>query len=226
MRANPALRAQLKKPMLWLLLAYPCFVGVGSLGILELFRLAPETFRALPLLGRAGTVGLLLLFWIVLSGPVFYVFVLFASFPLWERISAEVERLSRGGVPLVKPSLSERVLDGGMRFCLFVVVLVISLILGLLGFGLISPILFGILCLLDSSASVFSRRRIFLAGQIRLVFRCRGWWAVAMMGGLISLLPLINLLFLPYLVVISTLLCLPQFDPKAPLVRVTSNLDA
>jgi CysZ protein len=193
------------KPLLAALAVYVTLgVGVWLLVMPLLIRWLQWGSGAEWLVGILVSV-LILALWILLFS---YVFVLlsslFSSF-LWDRLAEQVEIVDGGGASAVSLSRSALIMDALARFAL-------ALFVGILAFGCafvigpFAPLLAAaLLGLLDFTAPANLRRGRTLGAQWSRVFR-RKSLGFALTAGLLSLLPIVNVLLLPGLVAGGTLL--------------------
>ncbi len=208
------IRLVLSVPRLWsycwkpLLAALAVYVALGA-GVWLL--VVPLLIRRLPWGSGAEWLAgilvslLILALWLLLFS---YAFVLlsslFSSF-LWDRLTEQVEILDGGGAPAVPLPRSALILDALKRLAL-------ALCVGMLAFGCafvtgpFAPLLAAaLLGLLDFTAPAYLRRGRTLGAQWSRVFR-RSSLGFALTAGLLSLLPVVNVLLLPGLVAGGTLL--------------------
>jgi uncharacterized protein involved in cysteine biosynthesis len=159
-------------------------------------------------LGNAGNVLVLVAYgaaWFFLSGLVFLGIMSLLSSLMWDKLSVEVESLL-GPVASRKIPLAAVIADSAKRtiFTLFLAVL------GLLG-GLCIPLLCPILAaayvgLLDYTAPAFARRGKLLRDQRRDLKKLKNRYDFALVAGLITLVPLLNVIMLPFLVAAGTVM--------------------
>jgi CysZ protein len=208
------IRLVLSVPRLWsycwkpLLAALAVYVALGA-GVWLL--VVPLLIRRLPWGSGAEWLAgilvslLILALWLLLFS---YAFVLlsslFSSF-LWDRLTEQVEILDGGGAPAVPLPRAALILDALKRLAL-------ALCVGMLAFGCafvtgpFAPLLAAaLLGLLDFTAPAYLRRGRTLGAQWSRVLRQRSL-GFALTAGLLSLLPVVNVLLLPGLVAGGTLL--------------------
>jgi len=73
--------------------------------------------------------------------------------------------------------------------------------------GWLGPVLGGILSLFDFTAPYMLRRNLTFGKQWGHVFKLQGWFGFAVFGGIITLIPLVNILMLPVMVAGGTIMC-------------------
>lgn len=205
MLSVPRLWSYCWKPLLAALAVYVALgAGVWLLVVPLLIRRLPWGSGAEWLAGILVSL-LILALWLLLFS---YAFVLlsslFSSF-LWDRLTEQVEILDGGGAPAVPLPRSALILDALKRLAL-------ALCVGMLAFGCafvtgpFAPLLAAaLLGLLDFTAPAYLRRGRTLGAQWSRVFRQRSL-GFALTAGLLSLLPVVNVLLLPGLVAGGTLL--------------------
>lgn len=208
------IRLVLSVPRLWIYCWKPLLAALGAYVVLG----AGVWLLVVPLLIRQLQWGsgaewltgilvslLILTLWLLLFS---YAFVLlsslFSSF-LWDRLTEQVELLDGGGAAAVPLSRSALIVDALTRLAL-------ALFVGTLAFGCafvigpFAPLLAAaLLGLLDFTAPAYLRRGRTFGAQWSRVFRWRSL-GFALTAGLLSLLPVVNVLLLPGLVAGGTLL--------------------
>lgn len=159
-------------------------------------------------LGDVGNAIVLLVYgaaWFFLSGIVFLGIMSFLSSLMWDKLSEEVEALI-GPVTARKLPVPALLADSVKR-----TILTISLaLLGLIG-GLCVPVVCPILVasyvgLLDFTAPAFARRGKLLRQQRRELKLLKSRHEFAVASGLITLVPILNVLMLPLLVAAGTIM--------------------
>ena len=202
------------KPLVLALIAYVA-LGVGAWALL-----APRASRWAADLGVSGWVGglgatvLVAVAWVLLFSTLFVVLAGVLGGFFWDKLAAEVEALdggalmNQGSTGVVALGTGAVVADSVRRLVLAVVVAIAALI-GALAVGPLAPILgwvaAGFLGLLDYSAPAALRRGWTLREQMGRVVK-RSSLPFAMVVGVVSLLPFVNLLLWPASVAGGTLL--------------------
>lgn len=144
------------------------------------------------------------LLWWFLSGVVFVSMAGLLSSVLWDRLSYEVERSIDPNPPKEQTNWSEWLIDALPRAGFAALIFCGSL--GCFWLLPVSVALASWLCLYDYTASPYLRRGIPFHKQFGLAIRCKGWPTFALTCGLLTLLPLVNVLLLPGLVAGGTLM--------------------
>jgi uncharacterized protein involved in cysteine biosynthesis len=202
-REHRHLRAYAIKPWLWSTLV---FLGVVVLGY---FLLVPPLQRMVAGYGQFAQTFITILYfitWIFISGIVFLALTSFLGSFIWDKLSIEVERLIGVQPQTYEPprvtQISESVKRGVLALCL-----------AALGFGcgfvlpVVAPALVaGYVALLDFTASGFSRRRMSLRAQMRNLKKLNGWQPFLVVGGILTLIPIVNALALPIMVAAGTIM--------------------
>lgn len=197
-------------PMLWSLLLYATIVVGGYFAIVPILETWIKQVGAGEYARVVGS-GVYLVLWIFLSGTVFLSVAGIMSSFFWDGLSKKVEIKVYGSVQELKHTLPIVFVDavGRMFFSCFIAVF--SLLLGFCCFGIVGVVLAAWLSLYDYTACAFLRRGVTFGKQFTLAYRCKGWPGFALGAGLLTLLPLINVLMLPALVAGGTLLCADTF---------------
>jgi uncharacterized protein involved in cysteine biosynthesis len=194
-----------------LILAFSAYIGLGAIAWM---MLAPQAARWASGFGVSGWLGslaaslLLIVVWVFLFSTLFVALAgVFGGF-LWEKLAEEVEELDGGAAPAVKLSGGALATDSIARMFLAVFVGVAALI-GALVSGPLAPVVgwaaAALLGLLDYTAPASLRRGRILGPQARQILR-RSSVGFAAVVGVITLLPIINLLLWPVCVTGGTLL--------------------
>ncbi len=150
-----------------------------------------------------ATAAYLILLWFVASVLFITIAGLTSSF-LWDRLSYEVERTVRPAPPKHETTWPIWVADALPRTGFATLIFC-----GSVGCFWILPIgvaLASWLCLYDYSACAYLRRGISFPVQFRSVFKNKGWPTFALTCGLLTLIPIVNVLLLPGLVAAGTLM--------------------
>jgi CysZ protein len=193
------------KPLLAALAVYLMLgLGVWLLVMPQLIRRLQWGSGAEWLVGILVSV-LILTLWLLLFSYAFVLLCSLFSSLLWDRLAEQVEILAGGGAAGVSLARSVLLLDALARFAL-------TLFVGALAFGCafvigpLAPLLAAaLLGLLDFTAPAYLRRGRTLGAQWSRVFRWKSL-GFALTAGLLSLLPVVNVLLLPGLVAGGTLL--------------------
>lgn len=165
--------------------------------------------------GLASLFSIVLL-WVAL-GPAFLGLGMFFSVFHWEELSREVEREVHG--PNVPNHVTPHVVgiwDGIKRTPRGIFVMVLSLLLSPILFGLLSAGLTGYQSAYDLTGPAFARRGVFWSEQKRFASRVRGRGGLMLAAGIISLVPILNLLLIPSLVAGATLLVAREYPHGCP----------
>ena len=206
-------------PYVWkpMLISGAIFLGIVALGyvflvpriadVLEWMKV-PESFAR-----GAGIVIYAVLWWFA-AGVVYLGLAGFFSSLLWEKLSLEVERKVRGFAPESRIPLPIVLLDSFSRMIFSVGIAIAALLFGFWCMPM-AVLLAGWLSLYDYTAPAYLRRGVPFALQFRRAFRLRGWPGFAISCGVLSLIPLVNVLLMPALVAGGTMLCADTDDAKA-----------
>ena len=161
--------------------------------------------------------------WLVFSGAVFTALVGSVSPFLWDRLSLRIEEKVLGIPPDHTPSTIVVIGDGVARVVMSVVIAVVAVLLSCFTFGFIGILAAGLIGLFDFTAPAFLRRGMLLGDQARVMFRARGWSSYALGCGVISSIPIINVISLPALVAGGTLLCIEHHATGASAASTRLN---
>lgn len=196
-------------PFLWrpMLASGVAFLMIFTLGYMIVVpRLAGQLDRlglGERVTGGTAAVAYALLWWL-LSGVIFVTMAGLLSSILWDRLSYEVERTVHDSPPKQDTNYREWLADALPRTAFAFLIFCGSL--GCFWIPPISVLLASWLCLYDYTASPYLRRDVSFIRQFGRVFGCKGWPTFALTCGLLTLLPLINVLILPALVAGGTLM--------------------
>ncbi len=193
------------KPMAWSALLYLLIVFAGYWLIVPPIQGLFESW-GVGWFGEAIGVLIYLVAWFFLSGMVFLALVSFMSSLMWDRMSAEVELIAMGTAPSHPVGTAAQIGDSIQRTLLTLVLSVIGLLSGLC-IPLVGPLLVAAyIGLLDFTAPAFVRRGKLLGAQKRELKRLKSRHEFALVAGVLSLVPLLNVFMLPILVVAGTLM--------------------
>jgi uncharacterized protein involved in cysteine biosynthesis len=137
---------------------------------------------------------------------------------LWEKLSLEVEFMTTGNRIETKLSTSKIVGDSVLRGSVALGVAMLSLCCGWTFFGIPAILLAGWMGLYDYTSSAYMRRGIVFADQPRQVRLLPGRFGFLVGSGLITLIPLLNVVMLPCLVAAGTLMVV-EGEKGLPLPR-------
>lgn len=213
------LRAYVWRPMVLagvvylLVLVVLLIVAVPTAGALA------ERLGMTRVVGQALGGVLVLAGWFLAAGVLYLGLAGILSAFSWDRLSSEVERRAFGSVVGRTPSLGRVVLDASIRLPFTVVMVILSVLLGWVCFGIVGVLLAGVLGLSDYTSCAFARRGKFFPGQLRAALRLKEARAFVISSGLLTLIPLVNVLMLPALVAGGTLL-VRESDPAVKERRV------
>jgi uncharacterized protein involved in cysteine biosynthesis len=197
-------------PLFWTAALY---IGIAFAGYL-LF--VPWLASGLDRLGvGAAATPLYLIVWILLSGITFLpVATLLGSF-VWDQLSQEVEQLVAGSCPISPFSRREMTRDAVGRFLFG---LLLSLLAVMAGFCLpvLGPLLVsGYVGMLDFTAPSMTRRGFLLRTQRSGLRRLRGSIGFFAIAGLLTLIPIVNVITFPLMVAAGSIMVL-RSHPTPP----------
>lgn len=159
--------------------------------------------RILALLGANLVYGILLFFG---SGILFLALAAFCCSMLFDRLSSEVEGLIGNTVRPVRLGCGRMALDTGMRLVALCAVSLIGFGCGWLFAGLGPVVVAALFSLWDYTAPFYLRRGVTFGAQSARAFRLPGKAGFMAIGGLLSLVPIVNVLMLPAMVAGGTML--------------------
>lgn len=209
-----AIRLIGRHPRLWRYIVQPLLVSALVFVLVVVagyFLIVPPVGRLLTGWGlpanASSAVGFLAYVgvWFFIAGIVFIAIASFFSSILWDRLSIEVEELVVGSAIQRSPSNSVVLMDSAKRLLLTLCMAILALcatVVPVVGPALVA----GFIGTLDYTANAYIRRNILLGGQRKLVFRVPGWTGFYLVAGIITLLPLVNLLMLPVMVTAGTIM--------------------
>lgn len=213
-----------KTPGLWpmasapLVIASIAYVLVLVLGFSAVVPRMTEWVAGLGLPEGVGWVTGSTLFavvWVFVSGPLFLVAFCTVAVFAWDKLSRGVEIAVNGTAPALRLSASAILVDIAVRVFIAVTAGIVILVLGMVGLGLVGALIAGWMLLYDLTAATYARRGFNAFGQSRFVHHCPGWISFWLTGAVLSLIPGLNVLFLPAFVVGATLMVLDS-ERKTP----------
>jgi uncharacterized protein involved in cysteine biosynthesis len=214
------------KPALWPYVWKPMALGAAVFAAvlcLAWFLVAPFIQGLVAGWGAPGWLGGVLAAGVYLAALFFFGGTIYLglcgllSAFLWDKLSLEVEKLVSERPPQAR--LSFWVLCGdAIPRCVFSgLVAVSAFACGWLTFGIAAMALAGWLGLYDYTSCAYLRRGITFRRQFGEAFRCRAWPGFAATSGIVTLIPLLNVLMLPALVAGGTLMLVDsESRPKGP----------
>jgi uncharacterized protein involved in cysteine biosynthesis len=202
------LRAVVWKPLIYSAVLFFLTFTIGW------FLLVPRVSRWGTALGLyAGVANILsvlgyIVIWWLCAGMLYLTISGFLSSLLWDDLSGKVEESRTGQSSHVPLPFATLMADAILRLVFSSLICVATLASGCLSFGVLGVVFAGWLGLYDYSACAFLRKGIPFSSQFSRVFRCEGWMGFALVSGVVSLVPIVNVLAMPALVAGGTLLCL------------------
>lgn len=154
------------------------------------------------------------LIFFVISGTVFFMLNGILSGLLWDDLSRESEERAFGTAPQYQTPFGRSVADSIARIPSTVGWSIIGIFLGFTPFGIGSSWPNGRMCINDFTAPAYARRQLYFPAQKARANKLRSAQSYAWTCGLISLVPLVNLICLPGMVVGATLMVRAE-DPSA-----------
>ncbi len=199
------LRGFIIRPILWGILIYALvsisanFALVGPLRDLILRLGVPESWSIW--VARIA----FFIAWSFIAGPIFFGINGMLSSLLWDKLSLRVEERVFGSAPNGQTSLGRALADSMARLPLTVGV---SLLSALLSFTVpwLSAWPVGWLSLYDFTACAYARRGLYYPAQKRASSRLPKAREFAICCGILSLIPLVNLICLPGCIAGATIL--------------------
>lgn len=209
-----ALRLIGRNRKLWRYIVQPLLVSAGVFLLVVLagyFLIVPPLSHLLTNWGLAPNASSVIGFlayavvWFFVAGIVFIAIASFFSSMLWDKLSKEVEELVVGHAVDHTPPTSVVLTDAFMRLLLTLSMAVVALcanVVPVVGPALVA----GFVGTLDYTANAYIRRNVLLGRQRGLVFRLPGWPGFYVLAGIITLVPVVNLLMLPVMVTAGTIM--------------------
>ncbi|MGV3618961.1 MAG: EI24 domain-containing protein [Fimbriimonas sp.] len=203
-----------KNPRLWRYILLPLFYSTLvfiAVVLAGYFVIVPPLTRLLTgwglrgdassLIGTVAYAGV----WFFVAGIVFIAIASFLSSLLWDRLSVEIEELVTGTAVQRTPPTPVVLMDSFKRMILTLIMAVVALCANVVPF--VGPALVaGFVGTLDYTANAYIRRNVLLGQQRGLVFRLPGWFGFYVVAGIVTLLPVVNLLMLPVMVAAGTIM--------------------
>jgi uncharacterized protein involved in cysteine biosynthesis len=152
------------------------------------------------------TTGLYLGLLILTSGFLYLTLAALFSASLWSRLSLEVELSTTGRRVETKLPVSAIVGDSVARGLFAIAVTLLSLCCGWTFFGLPAILMAGFLGLHDYTSAAYLRRGVTFPAQMSHVRGLPARFGFLLGGGLLTLIPVVNVIMLPCLVAGGTLM--------------------
>ncbi|MBS1723927.1 MAG: hypothetical protein JSS66_13350 [Armatimonadetes bacterium] len=215
-----------RSPGLWPVAGAP--LGLGLLGYVGLavasfWLVVPRITEALSRwvpngVGWAtGSVAFAIV-WLVLSAPVFLVLVCGLSIPAWEVLSRKVEQKVVGTVTAERVGVGVIAADGAARIMVALVGGTAALVLSFIGLAWIGALIIGLILVFDATAPACMRRQVPYWKQPGLVLRDPSFVGMWLAAAVVSYVPVLNLLAMPFFVCGGTLM-VAQGRAKGDLAR-------
>ncbi|MEQ1935188.1 MAG: EI24 domain-containing protein [Fimbriimonadaceae bacterium] len=144
--------------------------------------------------------------WSFIAGPIFFGINGMLSSILWDKLSLKVEQRVFGNAPEAKTTLGRALADSLARLPLTIGVSLISAILGFTPLAWLSAWPVGWLCLYDFTSCAYARRGLYYPAQKAASSRLPKAREFALGCGILSLIPLLNLICLPGCIAGATIL--------------------
>lgn len=142
---------------------------------------------------------------LIVSGPTFLIAFFSVSPVAFDRLSFQIERMQSSQQKFAEIKWSRLTVDLIARVVVAGCIAMISLIAALLGHPWVSAILTGIAIFLDMTAPACLRRGEMLWHQVGYLFRNPNAFFILGMVILVSWVPLLNIIIMPWLVATGTL---------------------
>jgi uncharacterized protein involved in cysteine biosynthesis len=163
------------------------------------------------------TSGLYIGLLIFTSGFLYLTLVSFFSSSLWEKLSLEVELMTTGQRVETKLPISVIVGDGFLRGSFTIGIAIACLCCGWIFFGIPGILLAGYVGLHDYTSAAYMRRGITFPAQMAPVGKLPARFSFLVGAGLLTLLPVVNVIMLPCLVAAGTLMVVESDKiPESP----------
>lgn len=169
----------------------------GGVAFLAAFRDRPAALILVQIAWIAGAV--------FLGGALFLALAALVSSWMWDGLSQRVERMAMGYVVDVGLSWPRVGLDALVRFAATIGLALLAYGCGLVTAGVGAVVFAGWAAALDVTSNAFLRRGVTFGAQGARLRRIPGWAPFALACGVIALIPFVNVLMLPVLVVAGTL---------------------
>ena len=192
-------------PWLWSTLIFFAVVIVGYFALVPWLQGVVES----KLGGDSGVTGFAkslisltyILIWLFLAGFVFITITSLTSGFLWDELSQRIEEQITGqSAPKSTLPNSRIIVDSLSRGIFSIAMAILSLFCGWI-LPFIGPVLIaGWVGILDYTSPAFLRYNKTVGNQWPVAMKMKGWFGFQIASGLLSLLPLVNVLLLPALV--------------------------
>lgn len=165
------------------------------------------------------TSGLYLGLLVLASGFLYLTIASFFSASLWGRLSLEVELKQTGRRIDAKLPASEVVKDSIVRGLFACAITLLSLCCGWTFFGMPAILFAGFLGLHDYTSAAYLRRGVTFPAQMGPVRNLPGRFSFLLGAGLLTLIPIVNVLMLPCLVAGGTLMVIESERARGSLSK-------
>jgi len=155
--------------------------------------------------GALGAV-LYILLWFFLAGVIFLGIASFLSSLLWDRLSIEIETLVSGSAARQELPPAIAMADSVRRTLLSIGLALVALCASFIPPFIWPVVIAGYVGLIDYTSNAYARRGIQLAEQRRLVRKLPEWASFWLIGGLVTIVPVLNVLFMPIMVAAGTIM--------------------
>lgn len=162
-----------------------------------------------------ATTGLYIVLVILTSGFLYLTLASFFSASLWEKLSFEIELMQTGNRIETKLPVPVIVKDSVARGLFAVGLTLVSLCCGWTFFGIPAILFAGYMGLHDYTSSAYLRRGVTFPAQMAEVRQLKGRFSFLLAGGLLTLIPVINVIMLPCLVAGGTLMVVGDVAPPS-----------
>ncbi len=158
--------------------------------------------------GFAMAAALYAVVWALLSGLIFLSLAGLLSSLLWDRLSTKVEALNGGKLSDARVGCLRLAADTILRAIFAVFMTLAAFLGGIVTFGAVAILFAAMLGLCDYTAPAMLRRGVTFPDQAGRVLQLRGWLGFAIVSGVLTLVPFVNVLAMPGLVAGGTLMVL------------------
>jgi len=213
---SPALWPAAMAPMAVACLAYILILLLGFWALVPRMAEFATQFGLPEAIGWFTGSTLFAIVWIFISGPLFLVAFCTVSIFAWDKLSKAVELNINGTAPAERLTLGSLAADIFIRVTVATTIGLTIALLGWLGFGLVGGLLAGWMMLYDLTAATYARRGLSVLGQTTVVHRCKGWIGFWLTGAFVSVVPGLNVLFLPVFVTGATLMVIESERKTSP----------
>jgi uncharacterized protein involved in cysteine biosynthesis len=205
-RQNRSLWSYAVVPVIGALILFIAVYMLGLLIAVPLFGSLTERWGWGDMVGQFGGAVLVTVVYVLAAGAIVVTLAGLLSGLLWDPLSKRAEITEFGEAPEAELPVGQRIFDTLVRLVFGGFIALLTLILGWAFFGVVGVLLTGTLGLIEYTSPAMARRGFLMPKQPSVAFKLKGWPGFLLIAGIVSIVPLLNVLAMPILVVAATIL--------------------